>query len=60
MKNQVVEILIERDGMSRAEAEKTVREYKDRMAEADDPEEEFEEILSELGLEPDYIFDLLH
>ena len=55
--NQIVAVLMHRDGMSRKEAEdmlKRVREEFDPLT--DDPEEV---LAYEFGLEPDYIFDLL-
>ena len=55
--NQIVEILIRRDGMTRREAEREllrVREEFDPVT--DDPEET---LAYEFGLEPDYIFDLI-
>ena len=57
MKNEILEVLIRRDGMSRSEAEaelKRVQEEFDPLT--DDPEEV---LAYEFGLEPDYIFDLL-
>lgn len=57
MKNEIVEVLMRRDGMTRKEAEaelKRVREEFDPLT--DDPEEV---LAYEFGLEPDYIFDLL-
>ncbi len=55
--NHIVEVLMNRDGMSRKEAEaelKRVRSYFDPTC--DDPEEVLAE---EFGLEPDYVPDLL-
>ena len=55
--NHIVEVLMNRDGMSRRDAEAAlnrVREYFDPVC--DDPEEVLAE---EFGLEPDYIIDLL-
>ena len=55
MLKTVKEILIERDGMSAAEADEEIREMKNRVMEGEDPEE----ILYDIGLEPDYIFDIM-
>lgn len=60
--NEIVEILMRRDGISRLEAENLVEECREEMEyavmrgkylEAEDI------IASYLGLEPDYIFDIL-
>ena len=57
MKNQIVEILIRRDDLTRSEAEEELRRVR---AEFDPLTDDPEEILAyEFGLEPDYIFDLL-
>ena len=52
---ELVRIFMERDGMTRKEAEELRKEMQERMKEGEDPEE----ILHEEGLEPDYIMDLL-
>lgn len=57
-KNKVVRILMERDGMTRAEAEETVEEVREMISEAD-PWEAEDIIADELGLELDYIFDII-
>lgn len=44
-----------RDEMSLEEAEETLADAREAIAEGEDPEE----VLYDLGLEPDYIFDLL-
>ena len=55
--NPIVEIMMNRDGMSRAEAEAELRRVR---AEFDPTADDPEDILRyEFGLEPDYIFDLL-
>ena len=62
--NKIVNILMERDGMTKQEA---IKEYKrvkslvySLLCECETPYEEVEEILScELGLEMDYIFDII-
>lgn len=57
----LVEILMERDGMSREEAEELVNMTREEVfASFEDPDADPEEIIaSNLGLEPDYIFDLI-
>lgn len=58
--NRVVKILMEREGLSREEAEDTLNEVRKMLEECNyDPEESEEIISSELGLEPDYIMDIL-
>jgi len=58
---KVVNIIMERDGISFDDAKADVLECRRAMLEAlDSGEDDPEEILAELlGLEPDYIFDLL-
>ena len=56
--NEVVRILMERDGMTRAEAQERVDEVREMLAEAD-PWEAEEILADELGLEMDYIFDIM-
>lgn len=54
----IIKILINRDGMSRLEAEKAIRHIRERvLIDGENPEEI---LLNELGLEPDYIFDLIY
>ena len=61
--NRVVKILMERDGLTEAEAKAQVREAREEMYEAIADgygTEDVEDIFSDyLGLEPDYIFDVL-
>lgn len=52
----IVQILMSRDGMSRADAEELVQELRQRVIEGEDPEDLLHE---ELGLEPDYIEELI-
>lgn len=52
----IEKILMQRDEMSLEEAKETVQECREAIAEGEDPEE----ILYDLGLEIDYIFDLLY
>lgn len=59
--NKVVEILMKRDGMSQEEAEDRVREVRDIMEDCSfDPEECEEIVMDELGLEMDYLMDMLY
>ena len=54
----VIKILINRDGMSQLEAEKAIKHIRERvLIDGENPEEI---LLNELGLEPDYIFDLIN
>lgn len=52
----IVQILMSRDGMSREEAYELVQELRQRVREGEDPEDLLYE---ELGLEPDYIWELI-
>lgn len=56
--NEVIRILMERDGMTRAEAQETLEDVREMLSEAD-PWEAEDIIADELGLEMDYIFDIL-
>ena len=54
--NTIIEILMKRDGLSQSEANEIFFDLQDRfISDNEDPEE----LLMEIGLEPDYIFDLL-
>jgi len=53
--NEVVKILINRDGLTKEEAITEVNDMRARAYSGEDPEE----ILYEIGLEPDYIWDIL-
>lgn len=53
---EIETILMERDGLTEAEARAALVAAMDRVAGGDDPSEVLEE---EFRLEPDYIFDLL-
>ena len=58
--NKVVKILMERDGLTKEEATDLLYEVQDMMKECDYEPFECEDIMSsELGLEPDYIMDIL-
>ena len=56
--NPVVKILMERDGMTEQEAIDLVRETKEELLSKDGCYAD-EIILENLGLEPDYIMDIL-
>ena len=56
--NRVVEILMRRDGMTREEAEERVQEVREMIVDASAFEVE-DILIDELGLEMDYIFDLI-
>ena len=53
--NEIVRILMQRDGMSRADAEAEL----ERVRAEFDPTCDDPVLAYEFGLEPDYIFDLL-
>jgi len=57
--NRVVEILMKRDDMSQQEAEELVSETADELLAGDSIFDADDIIMSNLGLEPDYIFDIL-
>lgn len=58
--NEIINILVQRDGITKAEAFDLVKEVKNMMEECNYDPEECENIFaSELGLEPDYIINLL-
>ncbi len=54
--NEIVRILMKRDGMERDDAEDLLRDAREAVEEGEDPEE----VLADwFGLEPDYLEDLL-
>jgi len=53
--NRVVGILMARDGKTEQEAIDDVVEMRNMITEGSDPEE----VLSDWGLEPDYVFDII-
>jgi hypothetical protein len=56
MANRIIEILMKRDEMSKQEATDLFKEMRDRLIfDGEDPTE----LLHEIGLEPDYIMDLI-
>ena len=52
----IVEILINRDGLTPGEADELLRSARRRVLDGEDPEEILRD---EFGLESDYVFDLL-
>lgn len=53
--NKIVKTLMERDDMTFAEATDLLIEMRGQVRDGEDPEE----VLYEIGLEPDYVFDLI-
>ena len=58
--NRVVEILMKRDGISEDEAHALVCKTRDELIMLDNPFEADEIIENYLGLEPDYLEDILY
>ena len=58
--NRVVEIIVNRDGVDREYAESLVAETRDELISLDDPFEAEDVIIDYLGLEPDYLEDILN
>lgn len=52
----IVTVLIQRDGLSKEEAELQLRDARMRVIDGEDPESI---LYHDFGLEPDYMFDLL-
>ncbi len=60
MSKRIIQVLMERDGLDYTEAKEQVDEVRDMFAECDYDPTECENIMQEeLGLELDYIFDLI-
>ena len=57
--NKVVQILMTRDEIDQETAEALVRETRDELLNLENPLEADDIIKEYLGLEPDYIFDIL-
>lgn len=58
--NRVVQILMKRDDLTEQEATELLDECREALADCNyDPEESQDIIQDYLGLEPDYIFDIL-
>ena len=51
----LLKVLMSRDEMTMDEANELIDEMKARVIDGEDPEE----ILYEIGLEPDYVFDII-
>lgn len=59
--NKVVQILMNRDDLSEQEATELLDECREALADCNyEPEESVDIIQDYLGLEPDYIFDILN
>jgi hypothetical protein len=58
--NKVVEILMSRDGMPQDHAERLVQETRDEIMMLDNPLEADDVLMDYLGLEPDYLEDVLN
>ena len=56
--NNIVRILMKRDGLTREEAQERLDEVREMISDAD-PWEAEDILADELGLEMDYIFDIL-
>lgn len=52
---ELVRVLMNRDGISKKEAQEIRKEMMQRVWDGEDPEE----VLYKEGLEPDYVFDIL-
>lgn len=51
----LLETIMETDDLSKEDAQEIINDMNERMHEGEDPEE----LLYEIGLEPDYVLDLL-
>lgn len=58
--NKVVEILMSRDGMPQDHAERLVQETRDEIMMLDNPLEADDVLMDYLGLESDYLEDVLN
>jgi len=58
--NRVVEILMNRDDMSQDHTERLIRETRDEIMMLDNPLEADDVLMDYLGLEPDYLEDVLN
>jgi len=58
--NKVVKILMNRDGMPQNHAERLIRETRDEIMMLDNPLEADDVLMDYLGLEPDYLEDVLN
>lgn len=53
--SELKNVLMSRDDMSSEEADGFIEEMRLRVSEGEDPEE----VLRDIGLEPDYVFDII-
>ena len=58
--NKIVKILMERDGIDEEEARSLIKETHDEIMMLDNPLEADTVLMEYLGLEPDYMFDVLN
>jgi hypothetical protein len=58
--NKIVKILMERDGIDEEEARSLIKETRDEIMMLDNPLEADTVLMEYLGLEPDYMFDILN
>lgn len=58
--NKVVEILMKRDDLSQEHAERLVKETQDEIMMLDNPLDADDVLMDYLGLESDYLFDVLN
>lgn len=54
--NTLIQVLMDRDGLTKQEATTVIRDAQNLVRDGADPEEVLYE---EFGLEPDYVFDLI-
>lgn len=57
---KIIKILMQRDGISEEEARALIKETRDEIMMLDNPLEADNILMEYLGLEPDYIFDILN
>lgn len=57
---KIIKILMERDGISEEEARTLINETRDEIMMLDNPLEADAVLMEYLGLEPDYLFDILN
>ena len=59
LRNSIVEVLMQRDNLTKEQAEKAVQEAKDEFGTLSDFEEMYNFCLERFNLEPDYLEDLI-
>ena len=52
-------VLMERDGLSAKEAEREISAFRENVLTSDNPLDAFDDIVDMLGLEPDYLEEIL-